>query len=874
MNKVLFALCLLGAVAFAGTVNPTCKDGVTLRMNELYEGDTRACDYTGIKCGTYKYKPRGMWYTFTGRGRAVVLDTCDQRTAMDSVIFVFDSCDETDGYVSSCIAMDDDGCNQRQSRVMFTAESMHTYHIFVTGFLNSTGIFYLATSEVEPPYNSHCDNATQVSNFPYSVQGETGTCLVVNNPCLNTHSSGLWYKVTGSGYPLVAHTCNQNTNYDSVIAVYNACDAQEGASGCVVYNNDACYRQSIVTWTAESGSDYWIFVTGFQNARGRFTLAVEQRSMNPYSHCYEPIVITSIPYYFSGKTDYLETTYSECREEDLQHSMFFRMQGANRKVIVTTCTSSSTVNDSLIEVYSKCEPQSSSTHPGSGHTCVAYNDDYCGLGAQVVFFATSDSYYIAVSSVSPSIEGVSFSLAVMPYEETQNTQCWYAQDIDSFPDVLIGNTTGIETCEQSCDGSKTKRRGGWYRYTHYGSKRSVTASTCNGFNMLNAKIEVYNDCNEMSCVANVAPKTGESCVNATFSVENGKTYNIFVTAANANDPGGYYHVDFYEEAPSTHAKCESAYFVNRGALPYRLEDNTILAGESWSDCDNKTKNGIWVSVIGTGNKIVATTCDSHTGFDTILELYDACPVSKDEPHPEYCREVNDDSPSCNRASEIEWASESGAYYWIYVTGFASATGTFVLKIYEKVSMINAQCNTAVGIRSLPYYDFGLTTYCDMSNASCTKSARKGNWYEFVGNDHWVTISTCNEETDFATEIEVYLACSETGGEICVNHNHDYKCAPKTEITFAAIKKQLFYIFITGVDEAVMSEGFFGVSVTSGDKLPSHLSSESYEGLTAGEGFLIAVGVLMGVGVISAGIAVGYGLFKRRHVSYQEISTSG
>jgi len=870
MNKVLIAFCLIAVVAFAGTTTSTCENAVSIDMNELYEGDTTVCDYFAIQCGTYKYKPRGMWYEFVGRGAAIILDTCDQRTSMDSVIFVFDSCEQKDGYISSCIAMDDDGCNQRQSRVMFTAESGHHYHIFVTGFLNSTGTFYLATSQVLPPVNYQCHKAVDVDKPMFSIEGETGTCLAVRDTCQNSFSSGLWYKVHGTGGNIIAHTCNQNTNYDSVIAVFNSCTEEAGADECITWNNDACYRASLVSWHSVTNNEYWVFVTGFNNARGRFTLAIEQRSMNPYSHCYEPIVITSLPYYYSGQTDYLEPTFSECRNEKDTHSLYFRMNGGNRKVIVTTCTSSSTVNDSLIEVYSECEPETSKTNPGSGKQCVAYNDDYCGLGASVVFFATSNTYYIAVASVSPSIQGVAFSLAVMPYEETLNSQCWFAQDIEEIPDVLIGNSSGVEPCEQSCDGARHARRGGWYRYVHNGEKKTVTASTCNKFNQLEARLEVYNDCNEMSCVAQADPKNG--CTTVTFDVTNGNTYNIFVTAKDPTQPGGYYHVDFYEESPSTHGTCEEAYFVQRGSLPYRLEDNTITAPDSYSDCVNTSKRGIWVNVIGTGNKIVATTCDEHTGFDTVLELYNHCP-DEAHPHHEYCLDANDDSPSCNRASEIEWVSEAGAYYWLFVTGFSGNTGIFVLKIYEKVSMVNAQCNTAVGIRSLPYYDFGLTTYCDMSNASCIPHARKGNWYEVVGTDHWMTVSTCNIETDFATEIEVYLACSKDGGEICVNHNHDYKCSPKTEITFAAVRDQLFYIFITGVDEAVMSEGFFGITVTEGGELPSHLSSESGGGFTPAEGFGISVGVFVGLGVCCALVAFGYGMFKRRHVSYQEITTS-
>jgi len=871
MNKFLVALCLFAVVAFAGTTTTTCEDAVELAYNEFYEADTSACDNFGVACGTYRYKPRGMWYTLKGEGKAVIVSTCDTRTSLDTVIFVFDDCTEVDGYINSCVAMDDDGCNHRQSRVTFTAEAAHTYHIFVSGFQNTTGYFYLGVSEVLPPDNYQCQKAIDVDHYPFTIEGETGTCLAVEDKCQHTSSSGLWYKVHGNGNPFVAHTCNQNTNYDSVIAVFAECSEQGGADGCITYNNDACYRSSLVSWRSVQNSQYWVFVTGFKNARGRFTLAIEQRSMNPYSHCYEPIVITALPFYFSGNTEYLETTFSECRKQDIQHAIYFRLQGTGRKVIATTCTSSSTVNDSVIDVYSDCEPIDSSEHPGSGKTCVAFNDDYCGLGAQVVFLATSDTFYIAVSSAAPTIEGVSFSLAVMAYEDSMNSQCWFAEEIDSFPDVLSGNTTYMDTCDQTCDGSRVSRRGGWYRYAHSGDRKTITVTTCNEYNAIDAKIEVYNDCNEMSCAAQ-STKVG-NCANATWVAEEGRIYNIFITTADPNAPGGYYHADFYEEAPAEHGSCDNAYFVNRGALPFRVEDNTILAEDSYSDCDNRTKKGIWVAVIGTGNKIVATTCDPHTGFDTVLELYDHCPI-KGEPHPEYCREVNDDSPSCNRASEIEWVSESGAYYFLFVSGFAGSTGTFVLKIFDKVSMINAKCNTAVGIRSLPYYDYGLTTYCDMSNASCTKNPRKGNWYEIVGNDHWVTVSTCNIETDFATEIEIYLACSEDGnGEICVNHNHDYECSPKTQITFAAVKNQLFYILITGVDEAVMSEGFFGMTVTMGDKLPSHLSSESTSELTGFEKFLIATAVVMGAGVVCAAVAIGYGFFKRRHVSYQEITST-
>jgi len=890
-SAVFVAVLCLFAVAYAGTLGDSCDNGIPLQMNELYEGDTTNFSHHSIQCNTYKYSPKGVWYTYIGEGKAVVLDTCDQRTALDSVIFVFDSCSTVAGYINSCYAMNDDGCNQQQSRVMFTADQGQTLHIYVAGFLNSTGTYYLATSEIRPPENYVCSKAVEADTLPFSAEGETGTCLSVFDDCSHKNSAGLWYKVHGTGTPFVAHTCNQNTNYDSSISVLADCQDDRG-SGCVAYNNDACYRASLVHWRSVMNSSYYIFVTGFNNARGRFTLAIEKRSMNPYSFCYEPIVITAIPFFYYGQTDYLNTTFSECRNFDLQHTMYFRLQGSNRKLVATTCTSSSTVNDSVIDVYSQCEFDDKSEYYGSGKSCVASNDDYCGLGAQVVFFATSDSYYIAVSSASPTLEGVSFSLSVMAYEETKNSQCWYAQDIDSLPDVLLGNTTSFDTCDQSCDGSRILRRGGWWRYTHYGESKTITASTCNKFNLLNARIEIYRDCNEMGCVTYADPKNG--CTNATFVAENGKTYNIYVTATDPNDPGGYFHVDFYEEKMNEHGICEEAYFIQRGALPYRVEDSTILSPDSWSSCDNKTLRGVWVAVIGTGTRLVATTCDSHTGYDTVLELYDRCPESV-YTHREGCLMVNDENPSCGRSSEIEWASNSGQYYWIFVTGFAGDSGIFVLNVFEKASMINAQCRTAVGIRNLPYYDYGLTTYCDICNASCTNSSRKGNWYMIKGADHWITISTCRTETDFATEIEVYLSCSEFGGENCVAHNHDFSCSPKTAITFAGEKDQLYYIFITGVDEAVAAEGFFGMDVTQGPPLPASYSSSAspsgsstpapstislslsesgtFEGLSIGMKILICCSASLAfIAIVAVGVVIVYCLWKRRQPAYMSYTS--
>jgi len=721
-------------------------------------------------------------------------------------------------------------------------------------------------------------NATDVTTdvYPYSINGDTSTSLAVKNPCMSEHqlSSGLWYKlrVSGDDQPMVAHTCSYATNFDTIIAVYRGCTEDEGATDCVTWNNDACYQRSLVSWRAQRNIDYYVFVTGTNNARGRFILMIEQRDMHPNSHCSDPIWITDLPFSENYDTSYVDETNSECRNKDHQHAIFFAVAGGqqDRKVIATTCVNMVRVNDTVIDVYEQCDIGTS-----QAKRCVAYNDDYCERGASVIFNMVSGrTYYIAVASATPELEGIDFSLSVSLYDNTENDECYAAKEIDRLPYVMTGNTKGRKLIDQTCTGSRTLRRGAWYRYIHYGPRAPITISTCSNDtedpnpNLLDATIEVYRVCDDRRCATQANPENG--CTTASFVAERGETYNVFITASDPSKPGDYFKVNMYRSSANRHSKCENALFIQQGSLPFRYKGNTILSELSYSSCDNETRYGVWVTFLGTGRKMILTTVDEGTGFDTQLELFERCP--EEGMQGDYCLEVSDDAHG-SRASEIDRQTESNKRYWLFINGYSlRAVGVFVLKIYEMYNMINSKCSNAVGIRRLPYYDYGLTTYCDVCNASCTPALRKGNWYEFQGNGHWVTVSTCHTETDFATEIEVYLGCTDAYADGCVAHNHDNACSPSTVISFPAYKDQLFFILVTGLTGGVMSEGFFGMTVTEGDLITDYLSSDSVTGLTSFEGFMISVGVLMGVGVLSAVCAVGYGMYKRRHVSYQEITS--
>jgi len=281
------------------------------------------------------------------------------------------------------------------------------------------------------------------------------------------------------------------------------------------------------------------------------------------------------------------------------------------------------------------------------------------------------------------------------------------------------------------------------------------------------------------------------------------------------------------------------------------------------------KQGYWMRIVGDGTKYRATTCDTQTDFDTVLELYDHC---VEENVHEGCLDYNDDYSPCGRASQIEWDTDKGAIYWLFVTGSGNANGIFVVQVYSLSSPTHSHCLTSRGISSLPFFDYGLTTYAKVSNASCEAGLRKGLWYSFVGDDRWVSVETCGIETNFETEIEVYMDCDRQGGKVCLNHQHDSKCAPQTVITFPAIRYVIYWVYITGVSAGVMAEGFFKVSILPGKAItpPSESSNDESEGLTAGQVIGIIFGTFWGIGLIAGAVAGAFGIYKKRHIDYVHI----
>lgn len=82
--------------------------------------------------------------------------------------------------------------------------------------------------------------------------------------------------------------------------------------------------------------------------------------------------------------------------------------------------------------------------------------------------------------------------------------------------------------------------------------------------------------------------------------------------------------------------------------------------------------GVWYSVVGNGRRLTADLCGQGTNYDTKLSIF-CGPCSQ-----LVCIGENDDS--CGILSRIQWCSQAGRPYFIYVHGFSGSVGNFELRL--------------------------------------------------------------------------------------------------------------------------------------------------------------------------------------------------
>lgn len=144
---------------------------------------------------------------------------------------------------------------------------------------NSTAQVF--TTLVPPPANDDCSGAVTLnscSGAPQSVAGSTSAATLdaIYTNCgaggTNSTERGVWFKYVGDNNSVTVTTCDASgTGYDTRLTVYSgSC----GSLTCISQNDDmspACATGSFrsqLSFNAFAGTDYYIFVHGFQTGTG------------------------------------------------------------------------------------------------------------------------------------------------------------------------------------------------------------------------------------------------------------------------------------------------------------------------------------------------------------------------------------------------------------------------------------------------------------------------------------------------------------------------------------------------------------------------------------------------------------------------------
>lgn len=251
--------------------------------------------------------------------------------------------------------------------------------------------FTLTLCITPPVDNDTCANATVVACGD-TVAGDTSNNTDQGG---NNASPDEWFSFTGTGAAefVTLSLCDGGTTYDSRLTVFDAC-----GGAIIATNDDSCGLQSELTFTSDGVSTYYIAVEGFSSSSsGPFSLAVTCALVPPpppNDECVNAIEVNCGDF-ISGTTN--DATIDDavaptCDTAVTSPGVWYVLNddsGLVTDITITMCTGS-TSYDSKLSVYTgDCG--------APPLTCVAGNDDTCGLQSEVSFQSDGNTtFYILV----------------------------------------------------------------------------------------------------------------------------------------------------------------------------------------------------------------------------------------------------------------------------------------------------------------------------------------------------------------------------------------------------------------------------------------------------------------------------------------------
>jgi hypothetical protein len=233
---------------FSTSSNSTCQTAIAIpgpyvTPVVVYGNTQNSVGYNQAPCGL-STSSLINWYTITPQvGYQVEVSTCNSATNFDTRLGILTgTCSSL-----SCLVSNDDNCTSipYASEITFVASSESKYYVAVFGYGTASGSYGLRISEhpVQSTPGGDCPSAISIPFMLggyFYFEGNTGNDPVTTTyACTSINSRSSWYKLdVPPSYDgeIIVSTCNQGTNYDTVLAVYSGSCSQ---LLCVTYNDDS-----------------------------------------------------------------------------------------------------------------------------------------------------------------------------------------------------------------------------------------------------------------------------------------------------------------------------------------------------------------------------------------------------------------------------------------------------------------------------------------------------------------------------------------------------------------------------------------------------------------------------------------------------------
>src|SRR3990167_5115278 len=330
----------------------------TLTVNQLINGCTvattiaslpysitttlAASSYSNAPCSSLSNK-YGNWYAYTSPSAVAVRASTCNTALFDTVIYyVFGSCPGS----LTCGSSNDDftGCGSGTSQLDVLLSANQRIFFLVTSYFSGvTGPYSFSLTEVRVP-NDVCGSATAITTLPYYTTGTTSIALqdyTCTNGVSTVSSSGadVWYSFTPViNYPdIIISACESPAN----TAVYLS-SGSCGGRQCIGSDSSSCVLSGSVSGylrvSMQAGTTYYIAAAAVSTG-GSFQLNVGIPPAN--DRCPGATEITSLPFSFTGSTDFATWDYSCSLSVKRARDMFFRFTPASdyTNIAVSLCGS-------------------------------------------------------------------------------------------------------------------------------------------------------------------------------------------------------------------------------------------------------------------------------------------------------------------------------------------------------------------------------------------------------------------------------------------------------------------------------------------------------------------------------------------------------